>query len=224
MMNRQWSVRIQCMDAFWLKCIAILSMTLDHAGSILFPSETWLRCAGRLAFPIFCFLIVEGFFHTRDVYKYMMRLGGFALLSEIPFDLAFQRSILEASHQNVFFTLLIGVGMMVQLSRNREWPVKAVILLLAMWLAVFVGSDYNFRGVLLIFVFYLFHESGTAAVAAGGCWNFLYPGMTQKFGLLSMIPIALYNGKRGRSMKYFFYVFYPAHLLILYGISRAMAG
>lgn len=221
--NRHWSVQIRCMDAFWLKCIAILSMALDHTGAVLFPAEVWMRCAGRLAFPIFCFLIVEGFFHTHDVYKYMIRLGAFALLSEIPFDLAFQGVFLESGHQNVFFTLLIGIGMMLLLSRNQEWPVKAVILLLAMWLAVTIRSDYNFRGILLIFFFYIFRESRTLAVAAGGCWNFLYQGMIQKFGILSMIPIALYNGKRGRSMKYFFYVFYPAHLLVLYGISQ-MAG
>lgn len=218
--NRQWPVQIQCMDAFSLKCIAILSMLLDHTGAVLFPMEIWMRCLGRLAFPIFCFLIVEGFFHTHDIYRYMIRLGIFALLSEIPFDLAFQGVFLESEHQNVFFTLLIGIGMMHLLSRSQEWPVKAVILLLAMWLAVIVRSDYHFRGILLIFVFYIFRKSRLLSVAAGGCWNFLYQGTIQKFGILSMFPIVLYNGKRGKSMKYFFYVFYPAHLLILYGISR----
>ena len=110
--------------------------------------------------------------------------------------------------------------MMVLLERNREWPVKAVILLLAMWLAVLIRSDYNFRGVLLIFVFYIFHESRWLAVTAGGFWNFLYQGVIQKYGVLSVLPLALYNGERGRKMKYFFYIFYPVHLLLLYGISR----
>lgn len=127
---------------------------------------------------------------------------------------------LEYAHQNVFFTLLIGIGMVVLLERNRERPVKAVILLLAMWLAVLIRSDYNFRGVLLIFVFYIFHESRWLAVTAGGFWNFLYQGVIQKYGVLSVLPLALYNGERGRKMKYFFYIFYPAHLLLLYGISR----
>lgn len=150
----------------------------------------------------------------------MGRLGVFALISEIPYDLAFRGVPLEYAHQNVFFTLLIGIGMMVLLERNREWPVKAVILLLAMWLAVLIRSDYNFRGVLLIFVFYIFHESRWLAVTAGGFWNFLYQGVIQKYGVLSVLPLALYNGERGRKMKYFFYIFYPAHLLLLYGISR----
>ena len=217
-MNQRWN--IQCLDSFQLKCIAIVSMALDHTGAVLYPSQIWLRCLGRIAFPIFCFLIVEGFFHTHDVRWYMGRLGVFALISEIPYDLAFRGVPLEYAHQNVFFTLLIGIGMMVLLERNREWPVKAVILLLAMWLAVLIRSDYNFRGVLLIFVFYIFHESRWLAVTAGGFWNFLYQGVIQKYGVLSVLPLALYNGERGRKMKYFFYIFYPAHLLLLYGISR----
>lgn len=216
-MNQRWN--IQCLDSFQLKCIAIVSMALDHTGAVLYPSQIWLRCLGRIAFPIFCFLIVEGFFHTHDVRRYMGRLGVFALISEIPYDLAFRGVPLEYAHQNVFFTLLIGIGMMVLLERNREWPVKAVILLLAMWLAVLIRSDYNFRGVLLIFVFYIFHESRWLAVTAGGFWNFLYQGVIQKYGVLSVLPLALYNGERGRKMKYFFYIFYPAHLLLLYGIS-----
>ena len=195
-------------------------MALDHTGAVLYPSQIWLRCLGRIAFPIFCFLIVEGFFHTHDVRRYMGRLGIFALISEIPYDLAFRGVPLEYAHQNVFFTLLIGIGMVVLLERNRERPVKAVILLLAMWLAVLIRSDYNFRGVLLIFVFYIFHESRWLAVTAGGLWNFLYQGVIQKYGVLSVLPLALYNGERGRKMKYFFYIFYPAHLLLLYGISR----
>lgn len=217
-MNQRWN--IQCLDSFQLKCIAIVSMALDHTGAVLYPSQIWLRCLGRIAFPIFCFLIVEGFFHTHDVRRYMGRLGVFALISEIPYDLAFRGVPLEYAHQNVFFTLLIGIGMMVLLERNREWPVKAVILLLAMWLAVLIRSDYNFRGILLIFVFYIFHESRWLAVTAGGFWNFLYQGVIQKYGVLSVLPLALYNGERGRKMKYFFYIFYPAHLLLLYGISR----
>lgn len=217
-MNQRWN--IQCLDSFQLKCIAIVSMALDHTGTVLYPSQIWLRCLGRIAFPIFCFLIVEGFFHTHDVRRYMGRLGVFALISEIPYDLAFRGVPLEYAHQNVFFTLLIGIGMMILLERNREWPVKAVILLLAMWLAVLIRSDYNFRGILLIFVFYIFHESRWLAVTAGGLWNFLYQGVIQKYGVLSVLPLALYNGERGRKMKYFFYIFYPAHLLLLYGISR----
>ena len=214
------SDRISCLSGFQLKCIAILSMALDHTGAVLFPQEIWLRCAGRLAFPIFCFLIVEGFVHTHDVYRYMARLGVFALISEIPYDLAFRGVCLEFAYQNVFFTLLIGIVMMKLLSVTRLWPEKAAILILAMWLAVVLRTDYNFRGILLIFMLYVFREQKLLAAAAGGLWNFLYTGTIQRYGVFSAVPMLLYNGKPGRRMKYFFYIFYPAHLLILYGISR----
>lgn len=214
------SERISCLSGFQLKCIAILSMALDHTGAVLFPQEIWLRCAGRLAFPIFCFLIVEGFVHTHDVYRYMARLGVFALISEIPYDLAFRGVCLEFAYQNVFFTLLIGIVMMKLLSVTRLWPEKAAILILAMWLAVVLRTDYNFRGILLIFMLYVFRKQKFLAAAAGGLWNFLYTGTVQRYGVFSAVPMLLYNGKPGRRMKYFFYIFYPAHLLILYGISR----
>ena len=214
------SERISCLSGFQLKCIAILSMALDHTGAVLFPQEIWLRCAGRLAFPIFCFLIVEGFVHTHDVYRYMARLGVFALISEIPYDLAFRGVCLEFAYQNVFFTLLIGIVMMKLLSVTRLWPEKAAILILAMWLAVVLRTDYYVRGILLIFMLYVFREQKLLAAAAGGLWNFLYAGTIQRYGVFSAVPMLLYNGKPGRRMKYFFYIFYPAHLLILYGISR----
>lgn len=214
------SERISCLSGFQLKCIAILSMALDHTGAVLFPQEIWLRCAGRLAFPIFCFLIVEGFVHTHDVYRYMARLGVFALISEIPYDLAFRGVCLEFAYQNVFFTLLISIAMMKLLSVTRLWPEKAAILILAMWLAVVLRTDYNFRGILLIFMLYVFREQKFLTAAAGGLWNFLYTGTIQRYGVFSAVPMLLYNGKPGRRMKYFFYIFYPAHLLILYGISR----
>ena len=201
------SERISCLSGFQLKCIAILSMALDHTGAVLFPQEIWLRCAGRLAFP-------------HDVYRYMARLGVFALISEIPYDLAFRGVCLEFAYQNVFFTLLIGIVMMKLLSVTRLWPEKAAILILAMWLAVVLRTDYNFRGILLIFMLYVFREQKFLAAAAGGLWNFLYTGTVQRYGVFSAVPMLLYNGKPGRRMKYFFYIFYPAHLLILYGISR----
>ena len=150
----------------------------------------------------------------------MARLGVFALISEIPYDLAFRGVCLEFAYQNVFFTLLIGIVMMKLLSVTRLWPEKAAILILAMWLAVVLRTDYNFRGILLIFMLYVFREQKFLAAAAGGLWNFLYTGTIQRYGVFSAVPMLLYNGKPGRRMKYFFYIFYPAHLLILYGISR----
>ena len=112
--------------SYQLKWIAIVTMVIDHMGAILYPTEMAFRYIGRISFPIFCFLLIEGFFHTRNIFKYMARLGAFALISEIPYDLAFKGKVLEFTHQNVFFTLFLGVLMMYVLEKGGEWPQKAV--------------------------------------------------------------------------------------------------
>lgn len=206
------------MNSFQLKCIAIVTMLIDHIGAILFPTVIGFRIIGRLSFPIFCFLLVEGFYHTRDVKKYMMRLGLFALISEIPYDLAFRNVFLEFQRQNVFFTLLLGLFLMYILQRTNRMYIKGCYILLSMWIALVAGMSYDYRGILLILIYYTCRSNITAKVICGAAWNFLWTGV-QHFGALASIPIALYNGEKGRSMKYLFYVFYPVHLLILYFIS-----
>ncbi|WP_461817744.1 TraX family protein, partial [Faecalimonas sp.] len=99
-------------NSFQLKIIAIIAMIIDHIGLFFFPEHILFRIIGRISFPIFAFLIVEGFYHTRDIWKYMFRLGVFAVLSEIPFDLLTTGKVFDLRHQNVFFTLLIGVILM----------------------------------------------------------------------------------------------------------------
>ena len=105
------------LDSFQLKWIAIITMLIDHVGAIFFPGNLVFRYVGRIAFPIFCFQLVEGFFHTRNIEKYMLRLGIFAIISEIPYDLAFRGNILDFEHQNVFFTLFLGI-LMLYLNRH----------------------------------------------------------------------------------------------------------
>lgn len=204
------------LTAFQLKALAIASMAADHIGAVLYTDEVWLRYAGRLAFPIFCFLLVEGYCHTRDVRKYMGRLGLFALISEYPFDLAFHHRLWTLEKQNVFFTLFIGLGMLWLLDKEKDIVIRIGIVLLAMWAAEFLHTDYGFRGILLIAVFQMAGERKTVQYMGGAAWNFLWESRIQNAGALAVIPIALYNGKKGRSMKYFFYLFYPVHLMILY--------
>lgn len=204
------------LTSFQLKVLAIISMLIDHMGVILYPEAVWLRYVGRLAFPIFCFLLVEGYYHTRNVAKYIARLGIFVIVSEIPFDLAFHQSLWYPEKQNVFVTLFIALGMLWFLDREREIITRVGIVIFAMWAAEFMHSDYGFRGVLLVAVFWMTREKKAARYIAGAAWNFLWPSKIQTAGALAMLPIALYNGQRGRSMKYFFYVFYPLHLLFLY--------
>lgn len=204
--------------SFQLKCIAIVTMLIDHIGAIFFPEYLWLRYIGRLAFPIFCFLLVEGFFRTRDIRKYMTRLGGFALISEIPYDLAFHDTPLEFGGQNVFFTLFIGVFLMYELEQCPERPVKIVEWLLAMWFAGVLCTDYSFKGILLIGIYYFFRKNRKLCLGLGAVWGLLW-GEIQRWSVLSTVLLAFYNGEKGRSMKYFFYAFYPLHLFMLYLIS-----
>lgn len=211
------------LNSFQLKCIAVITMAVDHTGAVLFPHILLFRYVGRLAFPIFCFLLTEGFFHTGDVKKYMYRLGIFAIISEIPYDLAFRKTVLEYTHQNVFFTLLIGMLMMYALERSSEWPVQALEVILCMWLASWMRTDYSFKGILLIAVYYFFRDKKTGKFVLGAFWNFVWGSATQMYGALASIPIALYNGEKGQSVKYFFYLFYPLHLLALYGLSVLLA-
>lgn len=191
-------------------------MLTDHIGAVLYPEERIFRYIGRLAFPIFCFLLAEGYYYTRNVRNYLCRLGIFALLSEVPYDLAFCRSFWAVEKQNVFFTLLIGLVMLWILDKEKETIIKIGVVILAMWAAEFLHTDYGFRGILLIAVFGMTrdHKQIGGVLAAG--WNFLWQNPLQYAGALAVLPIAAYNGKKGRSMKYFFYLFYPAHLLILY--------
>ena len=210
------------LTSFQLKWIAIFSMAVDHTGALLFPEALWMRGIGRLAFPIFAFLLAEGYYHTHDVKRYLLRLWLFALISEIPYDLALSGTWWNPQRQNVFFTLFISLLLLLALERSSGWPERMLEVFLAMWFAEALGADYGFRGVLLVLFFYIGRSRPPAGLLLGALWNFLWPVPVQRFGALAMFPLALYSGKRGRSMKYFFYVFYPAHLLVLYAAGRLL--
>lgn len=205
-------------DSFQLKCIAILSMAADHTGAVLFPEEMWLRGIGRLAFPIFAFLLAEGFFHTHDVRRYLIRMGVFAVISEVPYDLAFQGTALEFGHQNVFFTLTVSLLVLYAMEKMTGQILKVAAVLCGMWFCEWFRTDYGMMGVLLPVIYAVFCDRFQVKIALGAFWNFLWEPGLQYLGSLASVPIACYNGERGRSMKYLFYLFYPGHLLILYGI------
>ena len=152
----------------------------------------------------------------------MIRLGGFALISEVPYDLAFHEKVVDPTQQNVFFTLLLGVVLMYVLERSRELPLKALEILMVMSAADLLRTDYGFKGILLIAVFYLLRENLWLKTVCAALWNFLWNGSIQGYGALAVIPIVMYNGERGRKMKYFFYVFYPAHLLVLFLVNQLL--
>ena len=214
-MMKERKIRI---NTFTLKMIAVVSMLIDHIGAVLFPQNEILRMLGRLAFPIFAYTLVEGFMHTHDVKKYLMRLGILALLSEIPFDLAFNGTILESGHQNVFFTLFLGI-LMLYLALKAPTNLQRIITIVAMLIiADLLCTDYSSMGLLMIFWFYQFRENKIVKYIGIALINALCMGGIQIYAILSRIPIALLSGEQGRKCKAFFYGIYPVHLLVLYFI------
>lgn len=205
------------LSVFDLKCIAVASMLIDHIGAFLYPSEVWMRYVGRLAFPIYCFLIVEGFFHTRNVKKYFERLLLFAVISEIPYDLIRSGRLLDVDRQNVFFTLFFGllcIWALAQLPNILLADIVVVIVMILMHYAV--RSDYGIGGIVMILCFYLFRTQPAGLVLSVGAINVFCYGVIQRAGVLALVPIRFYNGTKGPSAKYFFYAFYPVHLILLY--------
>ncbi len=204
------------MSALALKVLALVSMLIDHAGAVFFPQYRWMRYVGRLAFPIYAFLICEGYVYTRNVYKYLLRLGIFALLSEVPYDLAFNDEINFFKDVNVYFTLFFGLLSLVLIDYFSHHTVMQCVCVASLSALVQVMvSDYRFIGVCLITVFYLYRDN--LPLRAVGAANALIPFSSRIEGLslVAALPLGFYNRKPGRlRLKYFFYAIYPVHLLV----------
>lgn len=204
-------------NTFTLKWIALLSMLIDHIGAVLFPEIPILRIIGRMAFPIYAYLITEGFFYTHNIKKYMLRLGILALISEIPFDLAFYETPCYMGYQNVFFTLLIGLLVLYFYNRTTNKVLKILVFILGLIGSEVLCTDYSSMGVALIFFFFWGRESMHMKMIMAS-WIILTGGGSI-YALLGLIPIGLHNHKEGPKMKVWFYLFYPLHLLVLYMIT-----
>lgn len=223
-------------NSIQLKKLAIGLMVIDHIGAALLEpillsiygyhniSEAWLfvdfilRLIGRLSFPLFCFVLVEGFIHTHDIKKYIIMMVSFAFLSEIPFDLAFSNILFDFSYQNVFFTLAIGLCVLQGLKLYRKSLLKMLLIIITGCIvSIIMVTDYSYIGILLISIFYIFHNQKKQCYIVSG-WLLVYETITHfGIGIVSLIPIHLYNGEKGnRHYKYFYYWFYPVHLLLFY--------
>lgn len=208
------------LDSFTLKMIAIITMVIDHVGYIFFPENMTFRAIGRIAFPIFCFLIVEGFHHTRSHTNYLIRLCVFALPSEIPFDLAFFGTVMDWGHQNVFITLALGLASIFCLEEMNTKKIYSIPFVLIFAASYLVHCDYGIGGVLLICMFYLTRETPWMRLILTALILYIFFGAFELYGLIAMVFITFYNGKRGPQVKMLFYWFYPVHLLVLYAIAH----
>ena len=236
----------KCLSGAILKWIAMLSMLIDHFTAVFFEASVYngplifsyntyvfLRGVGRLAFPIYCFLLVEGFLHTRSVRNYLLRLLLFGIVSEVPFDLALWNGPCVWTYQNVYFTLFLGLLAITLWEKvtGGDWKNCGVgrILLGLLFLAsaavlAWAGrTDYGAWGVLVIAALFLFRKNALLRLAATESLL----GAASALELVSVVDFALfhlYNGERGRQPKYLFYIFYPAHLLLLYLAAKAVYG
>jgi hypothetical protein len=234
------------MTAFTLKIIALTAVLFDHLW-VVFPDvfPFWFRGIGRLAWPIFAFLLAEGFRHTKAPEKFLMRLLAFALISEIPYDLVFGNEINFFANTNIFYTLFLGgtaICLYERMKEKRNWQTMAVIagVLPAVILAQILTTDYGSMGVLFIFAMYAIKPKTTRLIAFGAfalsqflplvAAYFLGIEIPSKYLLiipftLAVIPlIAMYNGKRGKQAKWLFYFAYPAHLAVLAVIVMIING
>ena len=205
-----------------LKMIALVSMTMDHVGYYAVGLQRglgdsyiyeWMRSVGRLAFPIFCFLIVKGYLHTSSLKRYMMTMLVAAAISEIPWYLLGNRD----SH-NVIFTMFLGLLAIHVINRLKDnrWLVLITMTIIG-GLAWLLNTDYSWKGVCVIVVFFLFRERKLLAIPFGFPLLMEYGVVGTVIGM--MLPLG-YNGCRGfirgRYMKYLFYVYYPFHLTVIW--------
>lgn len=218
------------MSTFVLKLIACIAMLIDHVTATFVDSTgLWwtLGCGiGRLAFPIFCFLIVEGFFHTRDKKKYALRLLIAAVLSEVPYDLMRFGRVWSFDSQNVMWTLLLGFLAIAMIEYVKvKFPgdmmkyntFSCLAIMLCGVAAMFFTTDYSVFGVTLIVSFYMLRGRRLLnfLMFILLTWLFYSKGTIQFAALLAYPLIMLYNGKKGMDDKYCLYAFYPVHMLIL---------
>ena len=223
------------MSSFALHIIAMIFMLCDHMWATILDYEC-LTCIGRIAFPIFAFLITEGYIHTSNINKYIKRMVIFAIITEIPFNLMVSASPIYPFHQNVLWTFVISLLTLKYLNFDNTKNIfkSILIIILAIIIATITMCDYFGAGVMMVVGFYIFRKSKLLQLLMMIYVNMIllqgysYPidiaGYTyyfpqQGFALLSLIFIWLYNGKQGYHAKWFkifCYAFYPLHMLILY--------
>ena len=208
------------MNSFQLKVIACILMAIDHIGVIVYPDSDVYRIIGRLSFPIFAFLLTEGYTHTKNLKKYFVRLFIFAVIPQIPYSIAFGMGIL-----NIFFTLFFGMLAILVDDKIKNPYKKWGIILGIIALSEITKMDYGYYGIIMIFLFNKYKDNWKYLVISLICLNIsIYPIWNlQVFSLGALPLIKVYNKKIGfmnKYVKYGFYSFYPVHILVIYLINE----
>ena len=238
---------IRCLSGNAIKIIAAICMLFDHIGVVLYPNDNILRIIGRIAFPLFAFMLAEGARYTKNRTRHLLFLGTLALICQVVFYIA-SRMLLMC----IFVTFTISLGLIYLLDAAKRalltegtsrrvrflWPLAFLLASLAAWLFChYFEVDYGFVGCMVPVILSLPNTRGLEdpppalvrldtplARVPLSCLGILLGaleyGAFQLFSAMSLPFLLLYSGKRGRwRMKYFFYLFYPLHLVLLYGIA-----
>lgn len=198
-------------------------MFIDHYDYIIGLPKS-VEVLGRIAFPIFAFAISEGYKHTRNLKNYILRIGIFAILLQIPSWIFSYNYPL-----NIFFTLFTGLCLISVLkNKNVNDVVKIICMITLFFITKKINLDYGLYGLFTILIFTFYRENKVKMIinfVILNVINVVRPNIfdldfTQIYSLLALIPIILYNGERGKNWKYFFYLFYPLHFLVIEGIKN----
>ena len=219
-LERESLMKENIVTSFVLKIIAVITMTMDHYSKIADGPE-WFSLVGRVSFPLFAFLIGEGFRYTKDRKKYFYRIFLYALVLQIPDLLS-----IEKYDGNIFFTLSFGILSLLILNNTKlNKFIKIILVTIIVVSAEMLTLDYGSYGVMIIIIFYLFRENNIMTAfsftAVNILWiSFFQMSATQLYSIFVLPLIFLYNGKEGKKMKLFFYLYYPLHLIVLYLLAE----
>ena len=214
-----------------LKIIALITMTIDHIGLELFPHVPLLRLIGRLAFPIFAYMIGEGCRYTRNRRKYLLSMASLAALCQLVYFFA-----MGSVYMSVLVTFSLSILLIYAIDYGRQRGGTGWLVPLGVFTAIYFlsevlplllrgtgyGIDYGLWGILLPVVVYLAKDRPAKLITAALALSMIAmdSAPAQWWGLSAIPLLALYNGKRGKwKMKYLFYVYYPLHLVVIHGLS-----
>lgn len=220
------------MSIFAIKIIACITMCLDHVKYAIPETMGWMTIFfGRIAFPLYAFLAVEGYIHTSNIEKYLKRLTIFAIISQIPFML-FRTLVGEWKMLNIMFTLLFGLLTIFVFDKlKKRYYLSIPIIAVLIYMGKYLNVDYSWYGVVTVFLFYLCRKHKFIRILSFLFLTFIfyYKRIFDYFSInnlilylcvnISTIIMLFYNGKLGKKTKYFYYWFYPVHMALLYGIS-----
>ncbi|MBS5989524.1 TraX family protein [Anaerococcus hydrogenalis] len=220
-----------------LKYIAFISMFIDHFNkAIITPYlnyqqplvaiSTIFDIIGRIAFPIFAFMIVEGFYKTKSRGKYLRNLLIFAIISEIPYDMFQSKVFINNRSQNIMWALALGLLTLIivdklkgKIKNKYTWLILSILVVgVNAIIATLLSFDYDYYSIIIIFILYLFYDKRLV----GSLISYLVI-IKEVYAILGFAVINFYNGEKGKQNKLFNYLFYPVHLLIL-GLCRFWLG